>query len=187
MVAKVINVIKDDLNQTFDEVFSWFNVGNSLLQFSPNNKGWNIGKILEHIFLTNHYLLILIRKGAEKAIAESRKHDFAEQLQNYDLDWERMKAIGNHKSFEWSRPEHMEPRGRMSMDDIQSKLQSQLNECLTYLHQMQHGEGALYKTMMTVNGLGKIDVYHYIYFLVQHARRHLAQMEKVELEYNLGV
>jgi hypothetical protein len=30
-------------------------------------------------------------------------------------------------------------------------------------------------------------VYHYIYFLVQHAKRHITQMERVEIEFNLGV
>ena len=42
----------------------------------------------------------------------------------------------------------------------------------------------LYKTTMSVNGLGKIDVYHYIYFLVQHAQRHISQMKKVAAEFN---
>ena len=36
---------------------------------------------------------------------------------------------------------------------------------------------------MTVNDLGKIDVYQYLYFLAQHAKRHVGQMEKVEAEF----
>jgi hypothetical protein len=37
---------------------------------------------------------------------------------------------------------------------------------------------------MSVNGLGKLNVYEYIYFLAQHGRRHSTQMEKNELEFN---
>jgi hypothetical protein len=36
---------------------------------------------------------------------------------------------------------------------------------------------------MTVDNLGKINVYEYIYFLSKHAERHLAQMEGNRLEY----
>jgi hypothetical protein len=187
MITNVINVIKGDLVQTFDEVFGWFHVHHSLLHYSPNNKGWSIKKILEHIFLTNHYLLILIRKGTVKAIEKSGKSDYSDLLQDYNLDLEKLRIIGNHRSFEWHRPDHMEPKGKMSIDEIRDKLQLQMNECLGYLNKLQHGEGVLYKTMMSVSGLGKIDVYHYIYFLVQHARRHLAQLEKVEHEFNLGI
>jgi hypothetical protein len=45
---------------------------------------------------------------------------------------------------------------------------------------LSNGEGALYKTTMSVNSLGKIDVYEYIYFLAQHGRRHIGQMEAME-------
>lgn len=187
MISNVILIIRTDLTQTFDEVFDWFKVDNSLLNYSPSNKGWSIRKNLEHISLTNHYLLVLIRKGAQKAMEKSVKSDYAHLLQDYDLDWERLKVIGKHQSFEWNRPEHMEPTGHLQMNEIQEKLQSQLEECLGYLQKLQNGEGVLCKTMMSVNGLGKIDVYHYLYFLVQHARRHLTQMEKVAHEFKMGV
>jgi hypothetical protein len=42
----------------------------------------------------------------------------------------------------------------------------------------------LHKTTMTVNDLGKIDVYEYIHFLAQHGQRHLAQMQKKQAEYD---
>jgi hypothetical protein len=63
MMTEVINTIEIELKQTFDELFKWFNIENELLNYAPHNKGWSIRKILEHISLTNHYLLMLIGKG----------------------------------------------------------------------------------------------------------------------------
>jgi hypothetical protein len=187
MKTEVISIIETELIQTFDELFKWFNIDKELLNYAPNNKGWSIRKILEHISLTNHYLLMLISKGARKALERSRKEDYAEMLVDYDLDWQRLKIIGQHNSFVWNRPGHMEPRGKRQVADIRHELESQLQQCRILLQKMPHGEGALYKIMMSVNNLGKIDVYHYIYFLVQHAKRHITQMEGVEVEFNLGV
>jgi hypothetical protein len=187
MITEVINKIETELKQTFDELFKWFNIESELLHYAPDSKGWSIRKILEHISLTNHYLLMLISKGTKKALERSKKEDFSDLVLDYDLDWERLKVIGQHRSFAWSRPGHMEPRGRMPVAEIRHELEQQLKLCSTLLLTLQRGEGVLHKTMMSVNNLGKIDVYHYIYFLVQHAKRHITQMERVEIEFNLGV
>lgn len=185
-MTEVITTIELELTQTFDELFKWFRAGSNLLHYAPGNNRWSIRKILEHISLTNHFLLKSIRKGTVKAIERSKKAAPA-GLNEYDLDCDRMKVIGQHQSFEWNRPGHMEPRGKRPLTEVEFHLQLQLKECLELLAQLQHGEGTLYKTMMSVNNLGKIDVYHYLYFLVQHAKKHIAQMEKVEIEFNLGI
>jgi hypothetical protein len=138
---------------------------------------------LEHISLTNHFLLILIRKGTIKSIEKASNTDYSELLVNYDLDWEKLKVIGEHRAFKWNRPDHMEPTNEIPLSDVKIKLEQQLQECISLIDQIPNGEGVLYKTMMSVNNLGKIDVYHYIYFLIQHIRRHLRQMEKLRLEF----
>ncbi|HEX7845757.1 MAG TPA: hypothetical protein VF476_08115 [Chitinophagaceae bacterium] len=112
------------------------------------------------------------------------KTEYKNLLRDYDLDWKRLKVIGEHRSFEWNRPEHMEPTNEISVADIKRKLVLQKEECLSILDRIPNGEGVLYKTTMSVNNLGKIDVYHYLYFLVQHIRRHLIQMTKVKLEFD---
>jgi hypothetical protein len=187
MKTEVISIIETELTQTFDELFKWFNIERELLHYAPDNKGWSIRKILEHVSLTNHYLLMLISKGTRKALEKSKKEDYAGIWVDYDLDWQRLKIIGQHNAFEWSRPGHMEPRGKMPVTEIRKELESQLQQCRNLLLKIPNGEGVLYKTMMSVNNLGKIDVYHYMYFLVQHAKRHITQMERVEIEFNLGV
>ncbi|MBX9782863.1 MAG: DinB family protein [Chitinophagaceae bacterium] len=180
MIRHVIDRITNELTDTFNEIFHWFESDTTLLNYKPAGGGWSVIQILEHISLTNHYLLILIHKGAVKALEKAKNSNFSSELENYDLDWYKLKAIGEHQSFEWNRPVHMEPTGLLSLQEIRRRLDMQLSECLSLLNQLSNGEGVLYKTTMTVNNLDKIDVYHYIYFLVQHAKRHLMQMEKLK-------
>jgi hypothetical protein len=45
------------------------------------------------------------------------------------------------------------------------------------------GEGVLVLTNMSVNQLGKLDIYQYIYFLTKHIERHIRQMERLQNEY----
>jgi len=179
----ILDRLENDLCATFAKVRAWSNVDSNLLEYVPRDNGWTIRQILEHISLTNHYLLILIRKGTNKAIEKAKKADHVDWPADYDLNWNKLTAIGEHKSFAWSRPQHMEPTGVVAMNEIILTLHEQLQECIGYLHQMANGEGVLYKTMMSVNNIGKNDVYHYISFLAQHAQRHITQMKKISEEF----
>jgi hypothetical protein len=172
--------IRTELTSTFDEVLSWFDINDDQLHAIPEQGGWSIAQVLEHISLTNQYLLILIRKGTLKALERSRDESYRDLLAGYEPDWSTLELIGQPGAFTWHRPDHMEPAGDVGMDEVKKTLQLQVKECESLLDQMKEGQGILYKTMMTVNSLGKIDVYHYIYFLVQHARRHLVQMRQLE-------
>ncbi|MBO9564484.1 MAG: DinB family protein [Niastella sp.] len=182
MKEDFMSKIRTELTGTFDEVLRWFDVNDDKLYHAPENGGWSVAKILEHISLTNKYLLILIRKGTIKALERSRTQSYRDMLTDYDLDWSKLELIGQPDAFRWHRPDHMEPSGTVSMNDIKRTMQLQVQECLDLLDQMKDGQGVLYKTTMTVNSLGKIDVYHYIYFLVQHAQRHLVQIQKTVMD-----
>ena len=94
MIQKVIHRIKSELIKTFDEVGVWFNADNNLLDYKIENGGWTVRQILEHISLTNHYLLILIRKGTNKAITKARNTEYTDLLNEYDLDWDKLILIG---------------------------------------------------------------------------------------------
>ncbi len=122
MIQNVISKIKSDLVKTFADVNGWFDIDSALLDYIPQNEGWTIRQILEHISLTNYYLLILIRKGTSKAIERSKITTYADLLIDYDLDWNKLISIGNHKSFEWDRPEHMEPTGKTALSEVGIKL-----------------------------------------------------------------
>ena len=183
MIKEVIDHISDTLQSIFDKVYLWFDKSEKLQTYSPQNNGWSINQILEHIGLTNHFLLILIEKGKKKALKNIHHLDLAPALAQYTFGSKKLDDIGKHLAFDWIRPEHMEPVGAKTLPEIKAQLEQQLQQCLDVLAEMPNGEGVLYKTTMTVNGLGKIDVYQYIYFLAMHAQRHLEQMEKIELEW----
>lgn len=180
----LINEIRSLLTTTFQEVELWFEKDEIIRQYSPKDGGWNINQILEHIALTNHFLLILIEKGTRKALQTAAKKDVnISPLASHVFNYEKLNEIGMHKSFNWMRPEHMEPHGDKTQNEIKRILETQLNQCIDCLNQLKNGEGFFYSTTMSVNNLGKINVYEYIYFLGQHACRHLTQMEKNEREF----
>lgn len=177
-----IQEIKIHLIETHNQILKWFNESDDIRDYRPIDNGWTISEILEHIGLTSHFLLILIDKGSDKAIRNIKGESIKELLISEEFNLERIERIGMHKSFDWIRPKHMEPTGQKSDLDLKNQLISQLNRCLSQLELLKSGEGLRYKTTMTVDGLGKINVYEYIYFLSQHAKRHIQQMQENKLE-----
>lgn len=182
-IEAVITEVKTFLIQTFGVIDTWFDKEEATRTYKPVNGGWTANEILEHIGLTNHFLLILIDKGTTKALQNIHKLNLAAELENYTFHKDKLEEIGQHLSFTWIRPEHMEPTGTRPLAEVRQLLKAQVDQCLENLEKMKNGEGVLYKTTMTVNALGKIDVYEYIYFLAQHGQRHITQMEKNEAEF----
>lgn len=182
----IISDIRILLVDTFTVIDRWFDKPIAMRSYKPINGGWSIDEVLEHIGLTNHYLLILIEKGTRKALQNAAKMDIEAMLKTYTFHKDQLMEVGIHQSFTWIRPEHMEPGGQKITEEVRRQLKEQITQCLGYLEQLENGEGILYKTTMTVNNLGKIDVYEYIYFLGQHGARHLTQMDKIFLEYKIN-
>lgn len=181
-IFELIQDIKNHLKFSFEEVDRWFDKDKEVLDHQPSNGGWTVHQILEHIYLTNFYLLILIEKGSKKAMQNILNLDLESEIKEYRFNQESFEEIGEYGAFQWIRPEHMEPSGELGLDEVRSLIAQQYHQCMDYLNLMKNGEGLLYKTTMTVNGLGKINVYEYIYFLSLHAQRHITQMKNNESE-----
>ena len=77
----------------------------------------------------------------------------------------------------------MEPTGNINELELRLKLKGQFTTCQENIDRIPNGEGVLHRIKMSVNDLGKITVYEYLYFLGKHAERHIQQMEKVKTEY----
>jgi len=173
-----LQAIQIHLIETHRNVIEWFNENDEVKSYKPNDGGWSISEILEHIALTSHFLLVLIDKGSKKALKNINELSIDELLKSEKLNLEKIDRIGIHKSFDWIRPEHMEPTGEKEDQEIIDQLISQMTRCLNQLETLKNGEGLRYKTTMTVDGLGKINVYEYIQFLSKHAERHIYQMQE---------
>lgn len=184
MITTVIDSITQHLNATTQTINLWFDKPEELRHYKPQNGSWTINEILEHIALTSHFLLKLIEKGGTKALKNATNEAVEAALKDYQFEDDKLTEIGLHKSFAWIRPEHMEPTGKTPLAEVKQTINEQKDICLIWLEKLKNGEGVLAKTTMTVNNLGKIDVYQYIYFLSQHAQRHITQMKRNEVAYN---
>ena len=67
-LSKYIQSIQTHLIRTHMRVFEWFDEDQDLRSYRPKDRGWTISEILEHIALTSRYLMILVDKGASKAL-----------------------------------------------------------------------------------------------------------------------
>lgn len=182
--SALIAEIDQALETAFNRLAEWFEAPVLLRTYRPANGGWTVDEILEHTALTNHYLLILIEKGATKALKNAHNLNLEEELAARPSEQIKLGQIANPQAFAWVRPEHMEPRGVKSGPEVAATLRQQLQACQQVLRRLPNGEGVLYRTTMTVNSLGKIDVYDFVHFLVKHAERHLMQIHKVAAEYS---
>ncbi len=181
---RTILIVRETLSKTFDDTAAWIERPNDLRRFRPTSGRWSIDEVLEHITLTNHFLMLTLIKWTAVACKRAARGDI---ICDGESDLSRIDIIGQRGSFRWERPEHMEPSGTMSADAIREILDSQCKECLRLLELMNSGEGSLCRIRMSVNDLGKVDLYQWLYFVTQHARRHLQQMETIESEYQASL
>jgi hypothetical protein len=183
-IARLLAALEADLKATFALVDSWFDQPASLRAYLPADHGWTVDEVLNHIGLTNHYLLILIEKGTAKALANPHGLDLPAAVASYEFSRPKLEAIGMLHAFPWARPDHMEPRTYpRPLPVVRQQLHDQLAQTLRVLGRLPNGEGVLHQTTMSVNELGKLNVYEYVYFLTQHARRHLTQMQDNRAEW----
>lgn len=121
-----------------------------------------------------------VQKWSRIAIKRSGRGDPAPTSES---DLNRIEIIGERGSFGWERPEHMEPKSEATSSEVRRLIREQLGECMIALERLRGGTGAQCKITMTVNALGKIDLYQWLYFIAQHAKRHLAQLSEIEAEF----
>jgi hypothetical protein len=176
-------VVRNALCAIFAQVDDWFDRAEALRRFRPPSGGWSADQVLEHVTLTNRFLLLTLRKWVGIAQHRARRGD---PIPQGESDLGRLVVIGERGSFGWVRPEHMEPTGVPPSAEVRARLREQLGECLILLERIGGGIGALCRVTMTVNALGKIDLYQWLYFLAQHARRHVQQLAAIEAEFASG-
>jgi DinB superfamily len=175
-----ITTVRDTLISVFSQVEAWFDRPSEVRAFRPPDGGWTIDEVLEHVTLTNHFLLLVIRKSTGKALARAARQG---PVAEGESDLRLLDPIGERGSFPWARPAHMIPAGRSSSDEVRSLMREQIRECFDILRRLGGGEGSLHRVRMSVNECGRLDVYQWLQFLALHAHRHLAQMSANEVAW----
>lgn len=174
-IESTVQRVHDELVQTFDRLDTFFDMSADLRQIHPAQDEWSIDEILEHITLTNHFLMITLKQSLKKVLRRAQEQPIPDDESRLD----RIVQISDPDAFGWIRPEHMEPTRRVSSQEVRRKMIEQKNTCLGILDQIRHGEGKLHQIRMSVQELGKLDMYEWLYFLVQHARRHTIEIERI--------
>lgn len=182
MMRNVIQAVREALLTNFRELDQWFEKEPGLLDFKPDRDQWSIREVLEHITLTNYFLLLIINKSTRRALERKKTGHTVVLPADYANKLEQIDVIGS-KSFGWVRPEHMEPTGLKNMSEVKALLKQQYAQCMYNLSLLKNGEGVLVFTNMSVNQLGKLDIYQYIYFLTKHIERHIRQMQRLRKEF----
>lgn len=182
MMRNVIQAVREALLTNFRELDQWFEKEPALLDFKPDRDQWSIREVLEHITLTNYFLLLIINKSTRRALERKKTGHTVVLPADYANKLEQIDVIGS-KSFGWVRPEHMEPTGLKNMSEVKALLKQQYAQCMYNLSLLKNGEGVLVFTNMSVNQLGKLDIYQYIYFLTKHIERHIRQMQRLRKEF----
>jgi hypothetical protein len=176
---QTIQRLKAELEATFDTLDTFFDLGEALRAFQPASDTWSVNEILEHITLTNHFLMITLRQSRDKVLRRAQ----TQLIPCGESDLDKLERIADPDAFGWIRPEHMEPTRQKLSHEVRVLMGQQHDECLKILGDIVHGEGALHTVRMSVQDLGRLDMYQWLYFLVQHAKRHVVEMRRIESQF----
>jgi len=171
------------LRARFAAVRAWLEVDEATWNRRASPDAWSVGEIVEHVALTNHYLLILVRKLRATARKRAARGDPVDPA---PPRFEHLDRIAS-RDFRWERPEHMAPTGRASRADLRAKLAEQEDECLAALRELPAGEGSLHRIRLSLlREDDRLDLYQFLHFLGLHLERHLAQLRRTAGETGGG-
>jgi len=175
--AQTIQHIRFKFATVATDLEAYFDLPDLCLRYHPTVESWSIDDILEHVTLTSRYLLLVIEKSLGIALKRAQYHMIAAG----ESDLQIVEVIGHPDTFPWLRPAHMEPTRTLKRDDIRTQIRQQYQQCQRILDAMSNGEGILRTVRMSVQSLGKLDIYQWIYFLVLHAQRHSVEIERIRV------
>lgn len=142
----------------------------------PADGGWSAREVLEHVALTDHFLLILVDKIADRT---RRRLERGDPWPDAPPRLEHLQGLAS-ADREWDAPEHMVPTGEVEPRDAAQRLEGDLARALALLDELPRGEGTLHRIRMSmVDGDDdRLDLYQYLEIVRLHAARHVAQVER---------
>ena len=172
---RTVQTLRSEIEAVFSLLDRWCMEKPVELAMVPEDVGWSVQLILEHIGIANHYLMLTLRKGVATAV---RRAAAGRPVADGESDLTIFTEIADPDAFDWQPPGHMVPSGKPTITRIRDMLRQQHEESVALLDQMSNGEGVLHTVRMSVRNLGRLDMYQWLWFMLMHARRHLAQMDR---------
>jgi len=173
---KTVTALRVEIEEVFALLDHWCGRPPEELAVVPEDVGWSIPLIIEHVGIVNRYLLLTLGKGVEKAVRRAAR---GVPLPDGESDLTIFSEIADPDAFDWQPPQHMVPTGALPLVEARVVLARQRRECLLFLEKMAKGEGFLHTVRMSVRNLGRLDMYQWLWFLLMHSRRHLDQMGRI--------
>jgi len=135
---------------------------------------WSSAEVAHHVTLTNHYLLILVRKIAERSRARIAG---GAVFPAHPPRFGAIEAIAQHER-RWQHPEHMTPSPEVPLSASIEQLVHDRAACLEVLDEHPAGEATLHTVRFSVLGEARFDAYQFLAVIRWHALRHLAQVRR---------
>src|SRR5688572_15328334 len=98
---KSIDTVRRTLDEVFGALDACFRVPEEVLNKRTTVSRWTIAEVLEHVHLTNHFLMIIIRRHTQKAL--ERKAE-GKKVPEDESDLEKLEPVGILAAFPWPRP-----------------------------------------------------------------------------------
>lgn len=162
-----------ELARTFGALLEACEFEPDALARRPREDAWSGLEVLEHVALTDRFLLLLVDKIADRCRRRVAR----------GLAWPAAPARFapilplTSREFAWAAPDHMVPTGRLSPAACAVRLAADRDRCRALLAEFPAGEGTLHRIRMSVVD-ERLDLYQYLALIALHARRHLAQLER---------
>ena len=171
-----IHRLFDGLTETFRALIERASACQGSLEARPADGGWTAREVLEHVALTDRYLLILVDKIAVRTRSRLARGD---TWPAHPPRFDHIQGLAT-RARRWDAPEHMLPSGSVDAAEVARQLASDRDRCVALLREFPHGEGTLHRIRMSMVDPDddRLDLYQYLEIVRLHALRHVAQIER---------
>lgn len=172
-----IAALHERIESVFDALLERARLDEARLRRAPEGGGWSGIEVLEHVALTDRFLLVLADKIARKSLSRAARGDAWPASAPSFAHLEHIAG----RELEWRAPEHMRPTGAVELETIARTLESDRERAFALLEQCPDGVGTLHRIRMSVVGGedDRLELYQYLEVLRLHAERHVRQLDRV--------
>ena len=181
-IQNIISTINKELISAFALLDRTFDEKKEFLHFCSG--GRSVLQLLDHVTTINHGLLLMISEGSSAARSNAETITVTDNMMS---EYELCLSLLEEKDLttHWTKPAEYVMENE-SLHQLRFKLRYQLGECFDHLDLLKNGEGMLHQIEVN-DTIGKLDVYHCIYFLALHTRRQARLIEKLFAEFEDAV